>query len=207
MLSIRISATDIDQLLYYREADEMELADLIARLKHLMPSSEAMEAGTALHAALETAEPGDHPGLSHDGFTFSFECDADLDLPPIREMKATREYLVDDVVVTLVGKVDAVHGKTIHDHKFTAKFDADRYLGSFQWRSYLEIFGADTFRWNIFEAHESAPKNYLIRNLHKLTMHRYPGMAETVERDIREFVVFARDHLPERFSPVERVAA
>lgn len=207
MQALRVSATDVDQLIYFRETDEMELADLIARLKHLMPSSEAMEAGTALHAALEHAEPGDHSGFTAAGFTFSFECDADLDLPFIREMKATREYIVDDVVVTLVGKVDAVHGKTIYDHKFTAKFDADRYWGSFQWRSYLEIFHADTFRWNIFEAHESAPKNYLIRNLHKLTEHRFPGMGETVERDVREFVVFARDHLPERFMPVERVAA
>lgn len=207
MQAIRVSATDIDQLRYFRDTDEMELAELIARLKHLMPSSEAMEAGTALHAALEHAEPGDHAGFTRDGFTFSFETDAELDLPAIREMKATREYLVDDVVVTLVGKVDAIHGKTIYDHKFTAQFDADRYLGSFQWRGYLEIYGADAFRWNIFEARESAPKNYLIRNVHKLTMHRFPGMAEGVEREVREFVVFARDHLPERFMPVERVAA
>lgn len=206
MQALRVSATDIDQLRYFRETDDMELADLIARLKHLMPSSEAMEAGTALHAALENATEGDHNGFERDGFTFSFECDADLDLPPIREMKATREYLIDDVVVTLVGKVDATHGKTIHDHKFTAQFDADRYLGSFQWKGYLEIFGANAFRWNIFEARESAPKNYLIRNVHKLTMHRYPGMAEDVERELREFVIFARDHLPERFQPIAKAA-
>lgn len=206
MQTLRISATDIDQLRYFRDTDDMELADLIARLKHLMPSSEAMEAGTALHAALETAEPGTVDGFTHDGFTFSFECDAELDLPPMREMKATREYLIDDVVVTLVGKVDGIHGRAIQDHKFTAQFDADRYLGSFQWRGYLEIFGADAFRWNIFEARESAPKNYLIRNVHKLTMHRYPGMGQDVERDIREFVVFARDHLPERFAPVKAAA-
>jgi hypothetical protein len=206
MQALRISATDIDQLRYYRDTDEMELADLIARLKHLMPSSEAMEAGTALHAALENATEGTFGGFERDGFTFSFECDADLDLPALREMKATREYLIDDVVVTLVGKVDATHGKAIFDHKFTAQFDADRYLGSFQWKAYLEIFGANAFTWNIFEARESAPKNYLIRNVHKLTMHRYPGMAEDVERDIREFVVFARDHLPERFAPVKAAA-
>lgn len=199
METLRLSATDIDQLRYYNDADEMELAELIARLKHLMPSSEAMEAGTALHAALEHAEPGDHKGFTHDGFTFSFEADAAIDLPAIREMKATRDYIVDDVVVTLVGKVDAMHGLRIDDHKFTAKFDADRYWSSYQWRIYLEIFQADEFRWNIFEAIESAPRNYLIRNVHKLTHRRYPGMGEDVERAVREFVLFARDHLPERF--------
>src|SRR5665213_1353438 len=134
MHTLRVSATDIDQLRYYRDADDMELADLIARLKHLMPSSEAMEAGTALHKALENADAGDHKGFEADGFTFSFETDAEIDLPIIREMKATRDYLVGDVLVTLVGKVDAIHSKRIDDHKFTAKFDADRYLDSYQWR-------------------------------------------------------------------------
>jgi hypothetical protein len=199
MQTLRVSATDIDQLRYFHDTDDMELADLIARLKHLMPSSEAMEAGTALHKALELAEAGDHKGFEADGFTFSFDTEAEIDLPPIREMKATREYLVDDVVVTLVGKVDGIHGKRIDDHKFTAQFDADRYLDTYQWRLYLEVFGADMFRWNIFEARESAPKNYIIRNVHKLVMHRYPGMADDVERELRAFVMFARDHLPERF--------
>lgn len=206
MQTLRVSATDLDQLRYYREADDMELADLIARLKHLMPSSEAMEAGTALHKALELAEPGEHKGFEQDGFTFSFETDAELDLPVIREMKATAEFLFDDVVVTIVGKVDAIHGKRVDDHKFTAKFDADRYLDSYQWRLYLHIFGADEFRWNIFEALESAPRNYLIRHVHPLRMHRYPGLAEDVERELREFVLFARDHLPERFQPMQAAA-
>ena len=51
----------------------------------------------------------------------------------------------------------------------------------------------------VFEAKESAPKNYLIRHVHMLTMHRYPGIGEDVEREIAAFVAFARDHLPERF--------
>lgn len=199
MEAIRISATDLDQLRYFRDADDMELADLIARLKHLAPSSEMMEAGTALHKALETAEPGEHNGFELDGFTFSFETDAEIDLPPIREGKATKEFTVGDVVATVVGKVDAMHGRWIADHKFTVRFDADRYLNSYQWRLYLDIFDADEFRWNVFEAIESAPRNYLIRNFHPLRIHRYPGMAEDVAREVAEFVQFARQHLPERF--------
>lgn len=199
METIRISATDLDQLRYYREQDDMELAELIARLKHLMPSSEAMEAGTALHKALENADPGQFDGFRQDGFTFSFECDAALDLPPIREMKETMDFVIGDVVATVVGKVDCIHGRRIDDHKFTAKFDPDRYLDSYQWRLYLTIFGADEFRWNIFEARESAEKNYLIHHVHKLRANRYPGMEKDVERELAEFVLFARQHLPERF--------
>lgn len=197
---LRVSVTDIDQLRYYRDTDDMELADLIARLKHLMPSSQEMQAGTALHKALELAEPGDFKGLSADGFIFSFETDAEIELFPTRETKTEQRYLIGDCEVTLVGKVDALHGKRIDDHKFTSKFDPDRYLNSYQWRCYLEMFGADIFRWNIFEATESAPNNYLIRNVHPLTMSRYPGMAEDVERELTEFVVFARQHMPEKFS-------
>lgn len=200
MQTLRVSATDIDQLIYFRNEDEMELAELIARLKHLMPSSEAMQAGSAFHSALEVAGEGDYDSLAFDGFGFSFETDVEVDLPQIREMKATRVYIVDDVEVTLVGKVDAINGRRIVDHKFTAKFDPDRYLESYQWRIYLEVFNADAFRWNVFEARESAPKNYIIRAVHKLDMHRYPAMGDDVERMLREFVVFARDHLPERFA-------
>lgn len=196
---LRVSATDIDQLRYFRSVDDMELAELIARLRHLMPSTDAMEAGTALHAALENAEPGDHKGFTHDGYTFSFDADAEIDLPAIREFKTEREVEIAGALVTLVGKVDAMHGRRIDDHKFTAKFDPDRYLDSYQWRLYLSLFDADEFRWNVFEAIEGAPKNYVIRNVHKLTMHRYPDMEEDIERELGEFVRFARDHLSDRF--------
>jgi hypothetical protein len=197
---LRVSATDIDALRYFRDDDEAELADLLAQLRRLSPPTEAMLAGTALHSALECASTGDHAGFAVDGYLFSFETDAEIDLPAIREMKATRDYLVDGCIVTLVGKVDAIHGKRVDDHKFTTRYDAERYMGSYQWRIYLEVFGADEFRWNIFEGRESAPKNYLIQHVHRLTMHRYPGIGADVEAEISRFVAFARDHLPEKFS-------
>lgn len=200
MERLRVSATDIDAFRYFRDDDEADLSALIAQLRRLMPSTDAMEAGSALHTALEHAQPGDHKGFTSGEYTFSFETDAEIDLPEIREMKATRDYQVRDVIVTLVGKVDGLHGNRVDDHKFTARFDADRYLNSYQWRIYLEIFEADAFRWNIFEATESAPKNYLIRHFHQLHMHRYPGIGDDVVREIGAFVDFARDHLPERFA-------
>lgn len=198
MKTLRVSASDIDALRYYRNDEEAELSDLLAQLRKETPPTDAMLAGTALHAALETAEPGDHKGFQHEGYTFSFETDAELDIPGIREMKATREYQVGDVLVTLVGKVDAIHGKRIDDHKMTAQYEAEKYLSSHQWAIYLEVFGADEFRWNIFEARESSEKNYIIRAVHKLTVHRYPGIGADVERWVTQFVEFARDHLPER---------
>lgn len=198
MLSLRVSATDIDALRRFRGDEEAELADLLAQLRKESAPTEAMAAGTALHKALETAAPGEHRELSADGYTFDLDFAGALDLPAIREMKATREYQVGEVLVTLVGKVDAAHGRRIDDHKFTATFDAERFLGSYQWRAYLEIFDADEFRWNVFEGRETEPKRYVIHALHPLTTHRYPSMAEDVAREVAAFVGFAREYLPER---------
>ncbi|MCB2080936.1 MAG: hypothetical protein KDE55_24950, partial [Novosphingobium sp.] len=199
MDTLRVSATDIDALRYYRDSEDGDLSELLARLRREAPPTEAMLAGTALHKALETAADGTVKGFAADGFTFSFETEAEVDLPAIREMKATREYEIGGCLVTLVGKVDALHGKRIDDHKFTSRFDPERFLNSYQWRIYLDIFDADEFRWNVFEGRESASKNYLITGVHPLTMYRYPGMADDIARALRAYVEFAWHFLPERF--------
>lgn len=200
MKTLRVSASDIDALRYFLADDEAELADLLAQLRRETPPTEAMAAGTALHAALEVCQPGTHGELSADGYTFEFRADGEIDLPEIREIKATREYEVDGCLMTLVGKVDAIHGRRVDDHKFTSRYDAERFLGSYQWRVYLDVFGADEFRWNVFEGRQdtSDPKRYVIYNVHQLTMHRYPGMDADVRRALQTFLDFARQHLPER---------
>jgi hypothetical protein len=198
MDTLRISVTDIDRLRWFRQDEDAELSTFLADMRRETPPTEAMMAGTALHKALETAALGDHKGFRQDGYTFSFETDAELDLPAIREIKATGEFVVDGCVVTLVGKVDAVHGGRVDDHKLTGRYDPERFLGSHQWRCYLLLLGADLFRWNVFEATESSPKNYLVKHIHQLTMHRYPGMRDDVIRELGWFVQFARAYLPER---------
>lgn len=206
MLAMRVSATDIDALRYFLADEEGDIDDLLARLRRQAPPTPAMLAGTAFHKALETFDQGTAAEISADGHLFMIEADAELDLPSIREIKATRDYRVGDVLVTLVGKVDAVLGKRIDDHKLTGSYDAERFMAGYQWRIYLEVFGADKFRWNIFEGADVAggDRVWKIRALHKLTMHRYPGMAADVERQVAAFVDFARIHLPEKF---ERIPA
>lgn len=202
MDTLRISVTDLDRLRWFRDDEDAELSAFLADMRRETPPTEAMLAGTALHKALENAQPGDHKGFRQDGYTFSFEAEAELDLPAIREIKATGEFVVDGCVVTLVGKVDAVHGRRVDDHKFTTHYDPERFMGSYQWRCYLQLLGADVFRWNVFEARESAPRNYLIKHVHPLSMYRYPGMREDVIRELGGFVQFARAYLPERIGKV-----
>lgn len=200
METLRVSASDIDAYRRFRQDDEAELADLLAQLRRETPPSAAMMAGTALHAILENMEAGSYDEAAIDGYSFRFEIDGEIDLPAIREMKATREYVLDGAIVTLVGKVDAVSGKQIDDHKFTGRYDPERFLNSYQWRIYLEVFGADRFRWNVLEGRESpeGSKRYRISALHPLTAHRYPGMGEDVRREVGLFLDFARRHLPEK---------
>lgn len=209
MDTLRISASDIDALRYFLAEDEAELADLLAQLRRETPPTEAMQAGKALHAALEICQPGSHGELSANGYTFEFKADAEIDLPEIREVKATQDYVIGDCAVTLVGVVDAIHGRRVDDHKFTSRYDAERFLASYQWRVYLDVFGADEFRWNVFEGRQDTtdPKRYVIYNVHQLTMHRYPGMGADIERTLQRFVEFARRHLPERINAPQPVAA
>lgn len=203
MQTLRTSASDIDALRYFMNDDEADLADLLARLRRELPPTDSMLAGTALHTALENCATGDHSELTAEGYTFELRCDGELDLPEIRELKAERDYEIDGCRITLVGKVDGVHGRRVDDHKFTSRYDAERFMASMQWRVYLEIFGADEFRWNVFEGRVSPddPKRYTIYALHRLHMHRYPNMGDDVERSLETFLEFARVHLPERIIP------
>jgi hypothetical protein len=208
MLTLRVSASDLDAVRYYRANEDADLGALIAQLRRELPPSEAMRAGTALHKALEIADPGaKFDALEADGFRFDILVECEIDLPPIREMKETRDYLIDGVRITLVGKVDAIHGKRVEDHKFTARFDPERFMGTMQWRVYLEVFDADEFRWNVFEGRESGERRYVIHHIHRLTMFRYPGMGDDVRRDLWAFLDFARIHLPERLIEREPDAA
>lgn len=208
MQTLRVSASDVDAFRYFLANEDAELADLLAQLRRETPQTEPMRAGTALHKALELSTPGNHGELKADGYTFEFKADGEIELPEIRELKGTVEREIDGCLVTLVGKVDAIHGKRVDDHKFTSRYDAERFMGSYQWRVYLDLFGADEFRWNVFEGRPISddPTWYVINNVHRLTMHRYPGMSDDVERALARFVDFARAHLPEKFGKVDAPA-
>ncbi|UYB51200.1 hypothetical protein OCJ37_14520 [Xanthomonas sp. AM6] len=199
---MRVSATDIDAFRYYRDNEDAELEPLLAQLRRQMAPTEPMLAGRAFHKALELAPPGEVGVFEQDGYRFEIAADVEIDIPDVRELKSTRDYVIGGVPVTLVGMVDAIHGRRVDDHKTTTRFDPERFLDSYQWRIYLEVFGADEFRWNVFEwsNSEREPQTYVVRAVNPLTMYRYPGLAADVERELAEFVAFARQYLPERFA-------
>lgn len=201
-MNLRVSVSDVDQLRYYLANEEMELDDLLARLRREGEETEPMRAGSALHKALENATEGEYDKLCADGYTFDLAIDGELDLPPLRELKAEKTYHVAGVNVTLVGKVDTIDGKRVDDHKTTSRFDVEKFYDSYQWRFYLDMFNADLFRWNVFVMRPDSKKagHYIVSEFHQPTQHRYPALERDCQIELKQFVIFAQRYLPERFT-------
>lgn len=198
MMTFRVS--EVESFRQWRENEDADLELLLARMRGQTEPSEAMLAGTAFHKALETAPTGlEVSSIEAEDYTFTFAGDFSIALPTIREVRASKVYEVDGERVCITGQLDAIHGKRIEDHKTTGRFDPERYLDGYQWRLYLEIFGADHFRWNVFEiAVTDDQRHWEVFAQHQLEQYRYPGMAADCERLVADLARFARVQLPER---------
>lgn len=200
METLRISATDLDAIRYWWASEYASLNDLLAQLRRESEPTEAMLRGTAFHEVLEAAGPGMFEAVATGGYNFDLSgLDNEIALPTIREIKATREYEIDKCGITLVGKADAIHGKTGYDHKLTSRFDPERYLSSYQWRVYMEVFGLDHFVWNAFEGSERDGV-VKINAVHHLPVSRYPELESDLLSELGQAVSFYRQHLPDRFT-------
>lgn len=203
-MSIRVSVSDVDQLFYYLDHDNMDMAELLARLRRQQPETEAMRIGTAFHSVLETApEEAALSTATANGYTFLFELDDVLSMPAIREYKEERVYIIDGERVTLVGKVDTVALGRVDDHKFTlSPFDCEKYLSAYQWRMYLSMFECGTFRYNVFEGYADRKRSntFIVKKYNPLTLYRYSAMEHDVFSGLKRYVDFCRTHLPEKFT-------
>jgi hypothetical protein len=183
--------SNLESFRQWKDDEDLGLGWLIERIFDSTPSP-AMRAGTAFHKALELATCADFECLSADGYTFQFDCDAEIAISPVREIRGYKNY--GDLTVT--GQCDCIDGKVVIDYKTTANFDPDRYMFGYQWRFYLDIFEADLFRWNIFEIKESDdPFAYVVRNFHRLEQRRYPDMAGDCAKLAKEYADFYQTHL------------
>lgn len=200
--------SEVESFRQWRNDEDAELSDLLARLRGEKAPSEAMLAGTAFHKALEMSPTGlEVSSIGADGYTFTFPGEFEIALPTVREVRASKVYRGPDYAITVSGQLDAIDGKRVEDHKTTGRFDPDRYLDGYQWRFYLDIFGADHFRWNVFEiAATDNPLTWEVHNFHRLEQYRYPGLEQDCARLVEQLAAFTRTHLPERIR-AEKVAA
>lgn len=193
---IRLSVTMLDSYLYFLRNEEMEFDALLRRLRGEEPASPQMLAGHAFHSLLENAASGALDHASVDGFEFVFALDAEIALPNIRELKAEKLIETPSGPVTLVGKVDALDGITVRDYKLTERFDAERYVDSFQWRAYLMMFGAQRFVYDVFQCRYEAQR-VTVYDYQALPFCAYPGMERDVTDAVAALAEIVVRHMPE----------
>lgn len=100
----------------------------------------------------------------------------------------------------VTGCADMVDGTELRDIK--TKFSAPRdsaYTDSCQWRFYLELFGADTFHFDlfVFEGYNAAKHGADVRGLRltrrePITCHRYAAMEQDNAQLLAHFMEWAR---------------
>lgn len=200
---IRLRVSNLDQWVNYLEPEieafEVSTEEFISQLKREAPANDAMLAGTAFHSLLERVKAGAEieDGVEVDGFTFRFDTDYDLYIPPVREEETPlRVFDTPAGPASLQGRTDARDGWTVIDYKLTSRFNAERYGKSMQWRAYLLLTGARRFRYLAFE-NKRKERDVVIRDIHELDFWRYDGMEEEVERRVRELAEFVYAHVPE----------
>lgn len=213
---MRISTTELDNFRYLCDQQHFTVDEIVQNLRQ-REETEKMRAGQAFHWLLQHAaddlsqhtvwanytegqrefssEPngGDH-------YRFTFQIDQEIVLPPLREVKTERRYQIDGMAVTVVAMADCLSGPLVCDHKLTDKFAAERYTDALQWRTYLALFGAEKFLYNLFVGKEKKPRQWEIRELHQLTFFRYGAVERDVQDAVEDYARFLARFLPERIT-------
>ena len=196
----RVRVTDLDAFDWYLNMDQ-SLEEFRRRLMRLDPPTEPMLRGTAFHAMMEHARAGDEiDQFEKDGFTFKVAGDLELELDTdgYAEVLGSKMLNIDGMEVRLSGRVDYVSPRAVTEFKTTGKLNLERYMSSYQWRCYLEMFERDIAEYVIFTVRKNKRTGiHMIYDCDPLTLRRYPGMGDDVERKVRDFVWFIQDHVPE----------
>lgn len=194
---IKIAASDLDQLTWFRRIEAMETDELVARLRREGDKSPDMYAGTALHELLEHHRGGVLDGeVEAGGFRFQFNLDATLELPQAREVWGSRVLDVFGTPVELRCFADGITGGRVDEYKLTKNADEEAFSGSFQWRAYLYVFGAHSIRYSAFKKwmRGSLVK---ISDMHQFTFYPYPGMVGELRAACADLISFCSEHCPD----------
>lgn len=175
--------------MFLNEADE-QLPDVVVWVKRLdAPATPQMAVGTAFHKMIEKAKAGDNIEIVDSmGYTFDLrQLDAALAFPSIVENRYFRLFHATRVS----GQVDAItKDGCIVDYKTCTQIDPEKYIRSFQWRTYLWLTGLNRFRFDVFRIMpptEKEPNVYRVVEHLPITCHRYDGMDREVELLIHSF--------------------
>jgi hypothetical protein len=192
---IKIHTTDIESFRWYQQIESMTADEMISRLLRTEPENEKMRLGTLWHEIME-GKPDEITSIQRDGYTFEVTFDYEIEFPEICEIRTSKTYIIDGIEVSVTGKCDGITGNRVDDHKLTFRPNPDNYLESFQWKSYLDMFNADRFRYIIYAAKQKG-KVISINDISTLEVYRYPAMVDDLVSGIRQLVNFIVGYVPQ----------
>jgi len=195
---IRLSVTQLETFRYWKARDDRDLADLLTDLRDKPPTPQ-MEAGRAFAKLMENAiEDTVIVERTIMPWTFDFRPldRRELALPAVRELKAEMVFQTTSGPVTLVGKVDGIHGRRIHDQKLTERWEAENYVDSLQWRAYLVMFKALAFTYDVFVGRYDGHR-VTILDYHPVTFYTYPAIETDVRNAVDELAAVVAEHMQE----------
>jgi hypothetical protein len=186
----------VDAWFRWLEDDSLDRPTLADALTWTADEHDAARAGTAGHELLEHATDG--LALEHGSvwkaedefgeFHLRVELDGTVHVPPIREHFVSRIFDTSIGPVQVRGRVDGTDGFEVVDYKFTGWPDPERFAESWQWRIYLALTGATSFRWEVFTLrqplkHETA---WRVTAHQTFKQYGYPELFADVERAVSD---------------------
>ena len=185
---MRVSVTELADYRRFRDTDQT-FEEWLARWKRLIPPTPAMRAGTRFHRFLETG-----------GRDYADRVVFQLDFTPIKpdscEVPLSREFAIGGEKMKLVGRLDAIQGKTILDYKLLSRYPkVEKYSGSVQWRSYFVLHPqAERFRYQFFiRGYSGDPQVVVVRDVRECAFSRYPGVEDDVTALLADYRAFIRE--------------
>src|SRR5262252_10010400 len=152
---LRISATLLNEFALYLNEDWYTEAMLQDTIKGVFKSTPEIQLGRAYHKLLERPQKNLDGLYEYKDFRFEPEAiDTLLDRlePGVFEVKLEKSLGVtrEGEQVMLVAKVDHIAGLHPSEVKTTLDpFDAEKYLGSYQWKTYVLVFEAEILSYHV----------------------------------------------------------
>ena len=210
-MSLRISTTTLESWRLYRETDWMTEGKLVAQIKGAFTPTPEILQGIAFEKILRDPEPyrffREEDRYMADGVVFGADVikEALTHIPKsmLWQVKGTKVYEIDGEPVLVVGKTDGFRGRQIAEIKTTGSFQIDKYLGSLQWRLYLDIFGASSVTYIVFVLRYRKREGAVaLVDTHTFDCLPYNGMATDIREALTSLVSFVRLRgLEEYFAP------
>jgi hypothetical protein len=195
---MRVSTTTLESFRLYMTRDFMSEAELLSSIRGEFKPNRVMQLGSAFHSILETPDVCVRPSGDYvaDGIVFPGDvvapCLPLFDRSGAFEVKATKDFHINGQTWTVVSKADQLVRLDVVENKTKwAVFDLNRYAESYQWRFYVDVYGAQRVRYNVFCLSEYADGEIGLRSIEQFNLYPYPRLAADCRSLLSEFVEYA----------------